>query len=197
LFHRGTHVPRSPEKQSKDGQDKPGHSPRVGKEARMTRPILIAGLLGGLLGSVISFAANRWIVPSRAATTDAKPRIPIPQEARTAVEWYIAKLEALQYEEFATEIRRLKGVSQEMLEAFVKDFQQWRKNYHGALGNHTGPFELIRETAVSTELVQFVYLEKFESSAVVWFFVFYQTKEGWRLVRITWKDDLFVAFPNN
>jgi hypothetical protein len=162
----------------------------------MTRPILIAGLLGGLLGGVVSSAASRWVIPTRAATADAKPRIPIPQEARTAVEWYTAKLEALQYDEFASEIRRgVKAVPKDQLETFLKEFQQSRQTYHGAFGNHIAPFELIRETAVSPDLVQFVYLEKFEATSVAWFFVFYQTKEGWRLVRVIWKEDLLIAFP--
>jgi hypothetical protein len=165
----------------------------------MTRPILIAGLLGGLLGGVAAFAANRWIVPTHAATAEAKPHIPIPKEARTAVEWYIAKLEAMQYNEFAAEVRRgmVKILPQERVDKVLKEFQQSREEIHRTLGNHTAPFELIRETAVSNELIRFVYLEKFEDNVVVWAFVVYQTKDGWRLVRFAWDPEVLNAFPNS
>jgi hypothetical protein len=161
----------------------------------MTRPILIAGLLGGLLGGVASFAASRWIVPAGTAKPEPGSKIPIPPEALAAAEAYVAKLEAMKYDDFMAEVRLGEPmVPKEDFEAFQQKFKKSRAIYHGTFGNRTEPFELIRETALSRDLVQFAYLEKFDRGMVAWYFILNQTKDGWRLARVWWNEDLSIAF---
>ena len=47
------------------------------------------------------------------------------------------------------------------------------------------------------DLVRYVYIERFERGSLVWLFVVYRTKDGWRLNTISWNPDLIHAFPGS
>lgn len=144
----------------------------------MARPILIAGLLGGVLGGVVSFAAGRLIKPPEPVKSD-----PIPNEARERARSFIAKLRAGKFEEFAQDARAGTTIR---TEAAFTEFQskllESRVAFTNGMGPTTGEFELLQETIAGTSLVRFVYLEKFERGGVVWILVLYRDRDSaWRL----------------
>lgn len=159
------------------------------------KPILIAGILGGVLGGALSFAGSRWLAPASAPAkgTPGAAR-PVPEHAKMAAELYLKKLKEMKYAEFATDASRALLFSEAEAAEFTKKFTQERTIRHGVFGTTSGDIELVRETAISDDLVQFQYLEKFQQGAVLWTFVFYQTKNGWRLHNVVWDPNLTHAF---
>jgi hypothetical protein len=157
----------------------------------MTRPILIAGLLGGLLGGVASFSASRLLVPAgaRSEQTQAVPAGPVavPADARQVAEGFVAQLREGKFEQFAISAKLGKVDSTDAdFAAFKVKLLESRTVFTNTFGPSSTEFELLRETALSPSLVRFVYLERFERGGVLWVFVMYHgTDSGWRL---SWVD---------
>jgi hypothetical protein len=158
-------------------------------QSRMTRPILIAGLLGGLLGGVVSFAASRLITPA-----PAKQELPPPvqaTEAREVADAFIAKLKVGKTDEFVQDVKAgITFMSEQEFAQFKSDFTESRKVIPQVLGRATGEFELVRETALSPSLVRLIYLEKYERGGVAWSFTLYRTQDGWRVDDVSWNRKL-------
>ncbi len=145
----------------------------------MTKSIIIAGLLGGLLGGVASFAANRFIKPVEVAKPHSEPS---SSAAREVADAFVSKLKAAKFEEFIIDAKRGMAFNDEKeTAAFKARLNESRILYTHQLGPSLGEFELLRETALSPSLVRFVYLEKFERGGVWWVFVMYHGKDSWQL----------------
>ena len=158
-----------------------------------TKPILVAGLLGGVLGGVGSLGVTRWMKPA----TPAKTEVGGPAEAKQIAESYIGKLKEGKYEEFKADVKAgLDFTSEAVSQAYNKDFDEARRVYPGASGSPTGEFDLLRETALAPDLARFVYLEKFQRGSLLWIIVVYRTPERWRINAIAWKPELILAFPD-
>ncbi|HVL16282.1 MAG TPA: hypothetical protein VM529_27160 [Gemmata sp.] len=162
----------------------------------MTKAVFLAGVLGGLLGGVAAYAAARMFPAPPAGDTAAGGAQASAPEARQVVEGFLGKLRDGKYPEFVEDVKRGRTfMSEAEFEAFKKSFVESRKVYHGGFGNLTGEYDLIRETVLRPDLVRYVYIEKFERGSLVWLFVIYKTKDGWRLNTISWNPDLIHAFP--
>jgi hypothetical protein len=55
-------------------------------------------------------------------------------------------------------------------------------------------FEPIRETAYSPNLIQFIYLERFEHGALLWRFVMYRGVDRWRIAFVNYYETEGGAF---
>jgi len=160
----------------------------------MTKPILVAGLLGGLLGGVFSYTASRWVKPVDAPKTIGTVHID-STEAHKVAEAFVAKLKAGNFDEFALDAREASAaVTDETFTGFKAKLAKDRQLYNGLYGASSGEFELLRETALSPSVVRFAYLEKFDRGGVIWFFILYRGKDTWKLSFVDWSDKLALAF---
>ena len=156
---------------------------------RMTRSILAAGVLGGVLGGIVSFAASRIIVPLPPSKSSSAAA-----EARPVVDSFIGKLRDEKAEELTTEITNGRWlISEQEYASFRGQFNVDRARFSKQYGERTGEFELVREELRAASLVRIVYLERYQRDGVLWFFVVYRTMGEWRLVGVSWKEKLAVA----
>ena len=144
----------------------------------MTKPVLLAGLLGGVLGAVFAFALAR--------TFPATPKLsppPPPSEGRQFADDLIAKLKAGKSDEFTAKVRN--GFPELNDEDFNQAVRQplltMRENFGKAYGQPS-EFEFVRETAISPSVVRFAYLEKFPHGCVVWVIACYDGPQGWQVL---------------
>lgn len=157
--------------------------------SRMTRAILIAGVFGGILGGVVSFAASRLIKPIEPVKAD-----PPPTPAREVAEAYISKLRSGKNDEFITDVRTgMALITEQEFAAFKQEFSDSRNRFSVMFGSRTGEYELVRESIISPSLARVIFLEKYERGGVLWFFVVYQCKDGWRLAGVSWNEKLALA----
>lgn len=160
----------------------------------LRRPILIAGLLGGILGGMSSFAASRLI----------KPIVPVPPltdkekataEARSIVESFLAELKEGKNEEFWAHVKlALTYHPDEVLQKAKQKFDNERYIFLKLYGNHLHQYELLSETANSPSLIQFLYNERYEHGSVLWRFVMYRGKERWYISLLDWTQEVRQSF---
>ena len=145
----------------------------------MTKPVLLAGLLGGLVGAVFAFALARTF-----PTTPKSPPPP-PSEARPLADDLVAKLKAGKNDEFLTGVRQ--AFSDRDDEQFNQVRQNLLKSREGFGKDYGGSsdFEFVRETSVGPNLVRFAYLEKYPHGCVVWTLVYYNAPGGWQVLGYT------------
>jgi hypothetical protein len=156
------------------------------------RTILAAGLLGGVLGGVCSFAANRMIVPVTPRKDESAARS--ASEARPVVESFIGRLHSEAAEELSAEVKQGRWlITDQEYASFRGQFVGDRARFAKLYGERSGEFEFVREEALSSSLVRFAVLEKYQHDGVLWFFVVYRTMGDWRIVGVSWKDKLAVA----
>jgi hypothetical protein len=65
------------------------------------------------------------------------------------------------------------------------------KKMRDALSRNDSPMgevEFLAREAVGHSLVRYVYLEKWERTAMVWKFTFYRAREGWTLYAVDWSN---------
>lgn len=157
--------------------------------SRLMRAVVIAGLAGGLLGGLASFAASRLIKP-----VVAVPQAAETSEAREVAGIFIQKLEEGKFEEFTRDVGSAAGATEEKFQAFKSRFYQERVLYEKLHGPSTRQFEFVRESVASPSLVRVVYLEKYQTGGVLWFFVLYRTRDGWKIASVDWNDNISVVF---
>jgi hypothetical protein len=162
----------------------------------MTRPVLLAGVLGGLLGGATTFVVARLLPPTpneaqHALTGKAEPR----SEAREVAELFVDKLRARKFDDFALDAKMgSPTLTDAELVKFKARLQEFRTVATQTLGPSSGQFELLRETALSPSLVRFVYLEKLERGGVWWVLVLYRGKDAWSLAWVDWGANLQRLF---
>lgn len=167
-------------------------------ESRMTKPILLAGLLGGLLGGAASFAANRWIKPPEPAKADSSAATggPSTAEAKNVADGFVAKLKAGKIDEFSVDVKNGAVTTDEEFKKFKERLEVFRATTIRNFGMPTGEFEMLRETTLSPSLSRFVYLEKLERGAMWWTFVIYRGKDNWKLSYVDFGWNLGALFGN-
>jgi hypothetical protein len=165
----------------------------------MTKPILLAGVLGGLLGGVCSFAVGRLTkTPPPEKPNLTLGTIAVPPDARNKTETYVDKIRQMKYDEFVNDLKTgMIFMSDKEFADFKQSFEVFRTVVHGVYGTPTGEVTLLHETALTQDLVRFVYLQQFPRGAIVWTFVLYRSKDGWGLNRVLWNRDLLLAFPGS
>lgn len=159
-----------------------------------TRPILIAGVLGGLLGGGASFIASRTITP--VPTVKEEPPTPPQsvQEARQVAEAFLMSVRDGNRDQLAADVKNgVWLITEQEYESFLRQFTADRDRFVKQYGQPIRHFELVRESILCPSVVRLTYLEKYERDGVLWFFVVYHTMDGWRLVGVSWKDKLAVA----
>ncbi|MCI0704624.1 MAG: hypothetical protein L0241_26505 [Planctomycetia bacterium] len=161
----------------------------------MTRPILLAGILGGLLGVAGNFVLARWF--PTATKPDVPENPPQQSDARTRGEELVAHLQAGKNDEFLAIARSgfAEMSDKEYDEVVKKRMKGFRELIAKAYGQTRG-FEFLRETVVGASIVEVAYLEKFSRNCVVWFFYLYNNGEGWLLMGFFYSrlDGAFNAF---
>jgi hypothetical protein len=174
--------------------DLPSGTTPASATRRLTVPILIAGVLGGLLGAVLSFAANRFIKPAPLPPPAPTAKEIATEEARHVVEEFLAILKTEKKDEFMAQI---KNGSTYVPDAVFNEFKQKFDNSRTEIrlmGSPLYEFALLRETALCPDLIQFLYLEKFERGGVIWRFIMYRAKDSWRIAQLLWNPEVREAF---
>lgn|GEM_PF-6511315 len=143
----------------------------------MSKPVLLAALLGGILGAVFNFALTRSFPP-----TPKPPPQPTVSEARQYADSIVHLLKAGKYDEFFAAIRPAfpklnEDEFKKMRESALKDRAEVVKEYGTA-----GEFEFSRETTLTPSLVRISYVEKYERGCVVYYIAVYNSPEGWRVL---------------
>jgi hypothetical protein len=162
----------------------------------LRKPILIAGLLGGFLGGVLSIAATRFIKPA-VSVPPPTAKEKATAEARGIVEAFLEELKVGTKEKNEEFWSHVKMAYTFMTDELFKQTKTAFDNYRLGVGVYGSPlhdFELLSETAVSPNLVQFVYLERFERGALVWRFIMYKAKDYWRIALLDWTSEMRQAF---
>ena len=155
----------------------------------MTRSIWAAGILGGLLGGVVSLAASRIIVPAPVVTPSTAGA-----EARPVVESFIGKLQTEKADGLEAEVTSGRWlVTEQELASFRGQFNADRDRFVQQYGPRSGEFEPVREEVLGPSIVRLVYLERYQRDGILWIFVVYRTMGEWRVVGVSWKEKLAVA----
>jgi hypothetical protein len=142
-----------------------------------SKPVLVAGVLGGLVGAVLSFALGRWM-PAPPAVPPPAP----PSEARQFAEAVFDLLKAGKHDAFMDQLRPA------FAEATDEQFAEVRKRmYETREGNAKrygggGEFEYCRESALGSALVNVTFLERHPRGCVVWSLVVYRAADGWKVL---------------
>lgn len=176
-------------------QAAPTSAPPTASAPRYLKPIVIAGLLGGLLGGVASFSAARFIKEARPeAVPSAKEAA--TAEARGVVEGFLSILKARHIDEFWDHMKQAYTAMTDAEYKLAKDrFNNFLIEYDGRYSGSLGEFELLSETALSKDLIQYVYLERYARGAVIWRYVMYRGKDDrWYVAFLTWSPDTREAF---
>lgn len=143
----------------------------------LSKPVMVAGLLGGLLGAVLSFGLGR-VLPA-----PVKPPPPAPpSEARQYVEFGLSKLKEGKHDEFMEFLRPA------YLHAPPEEFAQVREGLSKAREDNVkaygpgGDFEFCRETQLNPTAYRVSFLEKYQRGCAMWTFVVYHGDAGWLVV---------------
>jgi hypothetical protein len=157
----------------------------------LTRPVIIAGLLGGLLGGVAAFAVGRVVVPAPSGKSDAANPA---ADVRPLAESFLRRLQGDNLDELQIALQNgFWPITQQEYATFRGQFAADRARFVREFGDRTGEFELVRETTLSPSLVKFVYLEKYQRDGILWHLVLYHSQGDWRLIGVSWKEKLAVA----
>lgn len=160
----------------------------------MSGPIIIAGLLGGLLGGVASFAASRMVVPAPATKSESQKQTPLSSDARQVTDAFMTAVRDGATDQLAGAVKSgIWLISDQEYQSFLGQFTPDRKRYAKEYGEPSRQFELVREVALSPSLVRLIYLEKYPRDGILWFFVVYRSQDSWRLVGVTWKEKLAAS----
>jgi hypothetical protein len=159
-------------------------------------PIVGAGLLGGLLGGVASFAAGHFIKPAPTdSATTAKAEAVV--EAREIANKYMDMLKTGKFEEFMKQVENTHMLmTKEKFEKFKREFDNDRLHADRFFGRPRNEYELIHEEAKSTDLVELIYLEKFDNGVLYWEFVLYRGSDRWKLASLAWSHEMRQAFAH-
>ena len=129
--------------------------------ARLTGPVVVAGLLGGLLGGVASFAASRMIAPPPVTKSDSTTEAPIASEARQITDAFMAAVrDGADPVGGGGQERRLARLGQGVRE-LPRPIHARPGAYAKQYGEPSRQFELVREVTLSPSLVRLIYLEKY------------------------------------
>ena len=142
----------------------------------MTKAVLLAGVLGGILGGAGAVALTR------AFPTAPKLIAEKPHEARVLADELFTKLQKGQTEEFLAAVRS--GYAELDDAAFDAGVRQplraAREGFAKGFGG-PGEFEFHSEFAPTQGLVRFTYLERYPKGSLVWFLYAYQSTSGWHV----------------
>ena len=149
----------------------------------MSKPVLLAGLLGGVLGALICFALMRAFPPPAQSATQTSNAPTAPSDGRDFANDIIAKMKAGKDEEIKSTIREAyRDVPDPVFEEEMwKRHLTVRKEFPARHGKSLG-FELARETVIAPDIVRFTYIERFEHDCMVWTFVCYNSPGGWQVI---------------
>jgi hypothetical protein len=160
------------------------------------KPILIAGLLGGLLGGIVSFAASRLVKPAPPPSPPVANQQAI-NEAREISQSLFAELKAGKIEQFMAHVRlAYPALTDEQFKEYRFRFANDRTEHMKLFGKSLDQFEYLRGAAETTDLVQLIYLEKFERGGVLWKFIMYRGPESWNLTYVEWNPSTAGAFSH-
>jgi hypothetical protein len=145
--------------------------------------VLLAGVVGGLLGGAASFALTRFLPePAKPDITQQQP----PSEAREYGAQLVAMLQAGQYDAFVAAPHlgspELAEKRAEGMKAAIDSSREYAKL---RLKGTRGEFELIRETPLGPSLTRLVYLERFPNGGVVWALGLFRGADGWQILGVT------------
>lgn len=153
------------------------------------RNVLVAGLLGGLLGGVGAYCAMR-VAPGKVHESQAAD-----PAAKVIPESLMSKLKANDADGFAVAARgSMFNVPDTEFAQFKAALIDFRQKTTAAYGKPTGEYELIREQSAGPDVARVIYLEKFEKGGVAWYFQMYHGAGGWKLASVNWDHTLNFAF---
>jgi hypothetical protein len=153
------------------------------------RNVIIAGLLGGLLGGGGAYAAMRMSPGKGHESQAADPA------AKEIPESLMGKLKANDADGFAVAARgSMFNVPDVEFAQFKAALLEFRQKTAAAYGKPTGEYELIREQSAGPAVARLIYLEKFEKGGVAWHFQMYHGSDGWKLASVNWDHTLNFAF---
>lgn len=151
--------------------------PKPATGATFSKPVLVAGLLGGLLGAVFSFAL------ARALPAPVKPPPPAPpSEARQYVEQVLGLLKAGKHDDFMAQLRPAFAESTDEQFAEVRKQMYEARERDAKMFGGAGEFEYCRESVLSPTLVRVIFLEKYPRGCMVWSMIVYQAPDRWLFV---------------
>lgn len=157
------------------------------------RKLLLAGLLGAIVGGGIAYAAGRYAQAKPAETAAEATGDPSP---RSIAEGLLEKLKDGKTEEFADLTKASTHLISEIdFLTFKKKLLDARGTFMKAYGSSLGEFELIREQVAGPSVVRLIYVERFEKNGMTWVFVMYRGKEGWKVASVNWIPDPAAALP--
>ncbi|AWM38942.1 hypothetical protein GobsT_28210 [Gemmata obscuriglobus] len=140
----------------------------------MTKPVLLAGVLGGVLGGAGAFVLGRAFPAAPAVVVEK------PHEARPFADDLFMKLQKGQADEFLAAVRV--GDPEYDDAEFDKLIRQpMLRVREGAVRGYggAGSFEFFRETVTAPDLVRFTYLERYPRGCLVWLLYCYRGAGGW------------------
>lgn len=146
----------------------------------MTKPVLLAGLVGGVVGAIVCFALLRTFTPVAKSASQTSTISQASPEARVFADDIVAKLKADKDDEVVGLMRLA------FLEMTDQQFDEVRNSFLATrastpYGRSLG-IDFAREYAINKDLARFVYLERFADGCVAWIITCYNGAKGWQLV---------------
>ncbi|AMV23676.1 hypothetical protein VT84_04640 [Gemmata sp. SH-PL17] len=158
----------------------------------MTKSVLFAGVLGGLLGGFGGYALLRTLPSATKSGTGGEKSA--PSETRQRADELVTKLRTGQEEEFFNMLRTgfIDPLNDEQFGRLRQGVIEWRQKFAQEYGA-PGDFEFGRETVLSPSLVRVAYVVKHAHGAVVCIVIFYKPANDWRILAFSFKP-LETAF---
>jgi hypothetical protein len=149
------------------------------------KQLLWAGIAGGLIGALVSFALARTFPPKPAAPPPAPP-----SEARQFGDHVIGKLKTGDRAEFTRLIRpAFAGMTNEQFAEFCQRSVFDNRDQFGKANGGAVEFEFARETVLSPSLVRLAYADKYARGCLVWVLVVYNTPDGWQVLAFSFDSE--------
>ena len=148
--------------------------------ASVLRAFAIKGLLALLLLSPANALAQQKVAAS-------------PEELRKIIDQSMQAMDAGKLEEGLSLIERYSSLPSADMQVSLDGVRNQQPAILRRFGARMGS-QFLRSEGLGDRLVRITVLERFEKSAITWFFVGYRGVAGWMIAGIRWTGDLESAF---
>ena len=112
-----------------------------------------------------------------------------PAALQATTERFLASAVDGQLAEAYRALRPFLGVGQAPFDASAREADSYFRRVAEQVGDPIGYSHVLTES-IGEDFYRTVWLQKFDTAAIAWTFTFYQPREGWKLVGVSYSTDL-------
>ncbi|WP_166263907.1 hypothetical protein [Marinobacter caseinilyticus] len=128
-----------------------------------------------------------------AVAQESDPSLPTRQAMTDQTEAFMAKLAQTKTLQAYQSIRPYLGVSVSAFDQSAADAETYFQKVTDKAG-HAVDYDQVLSESIGNHFHHVVWLQKFPAAAMAWTFTFYQPKEGWKLVGVSYSTELGALY---